>query len=237
MISSEKQRFLMRPTFRSKNEAVYDALRQAIIQGEYEPGSRLVIDDLAETMGVSQIPIREALRQLEADGFITIEPYVGATLTQINASFIFEIFALLESLEVICSRTACRCMTDAEMEKLAGLIDRMDGSLNDPERWSQENKEFHLFICECGKNVLTMKMMQKVLDHWDRLRLHYLKDVSGRRIPDAQREHKQILAAFRSRNVDAVERAIRQHNRSALDSYNQHLQSTGEIQANEDGCA
>jgi DNA-binding GntR family transcriptional regulator len=224
----------MRPVFRSKNEAVYDALRQSIIQGEYEPGSRLVIDDLAESLGVSQIPIREALRQLEADGFITIEPYVGATITDINANFIFEIFALLESLEVICSRVACRCMSDDEMKKLAQLIDEMDRSVNNPEQWSQENKQFHLFICECSKNVLTMKMMQKVLDHWDRLRLHYLKDVSGRRIPDAQREHKEILAAFRSRDVDAVERAIREHNRSALNSYIQHLQAAGEIQMEPD---
>src|ERR1043166_6643547 len=122
----------MRPIFKSKIEAVYDALRQAIIHGEYEPGSRLVIDDLAEAMGVSQIPIREALRQLEADGFISIEPYVGATLTDINANFIFEIFALLESLEVICSRVACRCMSDNEMKKLAELIDGMDRSINNP---------------------------------------------------------------------------------------------------------
>jgi DNA-binding GntR family transcriptional regulator len=224
----------MRPTFRSKNEAVYDALRQSIIQGEYEPGSRLVIDDLAASMGVSQIPIREALRQLEADGFITIEPYVGATLTDINANFIFEIFALLESLEVICSRTAARCMSDGDLDTLSDLIDRMDRSLHDPEKWSQENKEFHLFICECGKNVLTMKMMQKVLDHWDRLRLHYLRDVSGRRIPAAQREHKEILAAFRSRNPDTVERAVRDHNQSALNSYLQHLQATGEVQMEAD---
>lgn len=224
----------MRPTFRSKNEAVYDALRQSIIQGEFEPGSRLVIDDLAESMGVSQIPIREALRQLEADGFISIEPYVGATLTDINANFIFEIFALLESLEVICSRVACRCMSDRELDKLAQLIDEMDRSINNPEQWSQENKQFHLFICECSKNVLTMKMMQKVLDHWDRLRLHYLKDVSGRRIGDAQREHKVILAAFRSRDAVEVERALREHNQSALNSYIQHLQSTGEIQMEAD---
>jgi DNA-binding GntR family transcriptional regulator len=224
----------MRPTFRSKNEAVYDALRQSIIQGEFEPGSRLVIDDLAESMGVSQIPIREALRQLEADGFISIEPYVGATLTDINANFIFEIFALLESLEVICSRVACRCMSDRELDKLAQLIDEMDRSINNPEQWSQENKQFHLFICECSKNVLTMKMMQKVLDHWDRLRLHYLKDVSGRRIGDAQHEHKVTLAAFRSRDVDAVESAIREHNRSALNSYIQHLQAAGEIQMEPD---
>jgi len=226
----------MRPIFRSKNEAVYDALRQAIVQGEYEPGSRLVIDDLAELMGVSQIPIREALRQLEADGFITIAPYVGATLTEMNANFIFEIFALLESLEVICSRTACRCMSDKEMDKLGELIEHMDNNVNSPEQWSQENKQLHLFVCECSKNVLTMKMTQKVLDHWDRLRLHYLKDVFGYRIMDAQQEHKQILEAFRSRNPDAVERAVREHNQNALKSYLQHLQSNGQIQTGEDGC-
>ncbi len=226
----------MRPIFKSKNEAVYDALRQAIIQGEYEPGSRLVIDDLAASMGVSQIPIREALRQLEADGFITIEPYVGATLTDINADFIFEIFALLESLEVICSRTACRCMSDNEMDKLAEVINRMDDNVNSPEQWSQDSKQLHLFVCKCAKNVLTMKMTQKVLDHWDRLRLHYLKDVFGYRIADAQHEHKQILAAFRSRNPDAVERIVREHNQNALKSYIKHLQSSGQIQTGEDGC-
>ncbi len=226
----------MRPSFKSKNEAVYDMLRQAIIQGEYEPGSRLVIDDLAASMGVSQIPIREALRQLEADGFITIEPYVGATLTEINANFIFEIFALLESLEVISSRVACRCMSEQEMDKLAKLIDDMDNNVNNPEQWSQENKQLHIFVCECSKNVLTMKMTHKVLDHWDRLRLHYLKDVFGYRITDAQREHKQILAAFRSRNPDAVERAVREHNQNALQSYLQHLQSKGQIVTSKDGC-
>ena len=91
--------WIMRPTFRSKNEVVYDLLRQSIIEGEYKPGKRLVIDELAVTLGVSQSPIREAMRQLEADGFVTIEPYVGATVTKINADFIFEVFGLLESLE------------------------------------------------------------------------------------------------------------------------------------------
>jgi DNA-binding GntR family transcriptional regulator len=219
----------MRPAFRSKNEVVYDTLRQAIIQGEYTPGARLVIDELANTLGVSQIPIREAMRQLEADGFVTIEPYVGATITPINAHFIFELFNLLESLEVICGHTAVRAMSDDDLNTLADLIDEMDGSLDNPEQWSQQNKRMHLFICECADTILTLKMMQKTLDHWDRLRLHYFKDVSGRRIGAAQQEHKQILAAFRSRDPEAVERALREHNRSALASYIQHLQGMGEI--------
>src|SRR5689334_12445834 len=104
----------MKVEFRSKNEIVYQLLRQALVNGDYKPGERLVIDQLAVEMGVSQIPIREAIRQLEADGFVTIEPYAGATVSDLNANFIFEVFALLENIEVICSRTACRCMTSAE---------------------------------------------------------------------------------------------------------------------------
>lgn len=215
--------------FRSKNQVVYDTLRQGIIQGQYQPGTRLVIDDLAATLGVSQIPIREAMRQLEADGFVTIEPYVGATTTAMDAEFIFEMFAMLEALEIICSRTACQRMSDAELQTLADLIHQMDASVHDPERWSQENRQLHLFICECARTRLILKMMQNVLDHWNRLRLHYLKDVFGSRIHAAQEEHKQILEAFRTRNPDEVEHVIREHNRRALTGYIQHLRATDQI--------
>src|SRR5215813_1926893 len=142
----------MKLAFRSKNEIVYEQLRTAIINGEYLPGTRLVIDQLATELGVSQIPIREAVRQLEADGFVTIEPYAGATVTEINATLIFEIFALLESMEVICSRAACRQIDEKELENLAVLIERMDESVENPQEWSKENKEFHLYIGECSKS-------------------------------------------------------------------------------------
>ncbi|HEX2623126.1 MAG TPA: GntR family transcriptional regulator, partial [Phototrophicaceae bacterium] len=115
----------MAPVFRSKKEVVYDQLREDILHGKYKPGSRLVIDELAETMGVSQIPIREAMRQLEADGFVTIEPYVGATVTPIDANFIVEVFALLEAMEIIGSRAACQTMTDTQLQQLADMINKM----------------------------------------------------------------------------------------------------------------
>ncbi len=226
----------MKVEFRSKNEIVYQLLRQALVNGDYKPGDRLVIDQLAVELGVSQIPIREAIRQLEADGFVTIEPYSGATVTDLNANFIYEVFALLENIEVICSRTACRCMTDTELENLAAFIHKMDASVDKPDQWSQENKELHLLVCDYARAALTKKMMLKVLDHWDRLRLHYLKDVFGHRIHVAQEEHKQMLEAFRARDPDAVERIVRQHNQNALARYIAHLQSAGYI-AVQEGCA
>src|SRR5215813_12977012 len=130
----------MKLEFRSKNALVYEQLRKAIINGDFKPGARLVIDQLAAELGVSQIPVREAIRQLESDGFISFEPYSGATVTEINANLIFEIFALLESVEVICSRTACTLMTAQELAALAALINKMDTTLDDPDTWSSQNK-------------------------------------------------------------------------------------------------
>jgi DNA-binding GntR family transcriptional regulator len=216
-------------TFRSKKEIVYEELRKAIIRGDYSPGSRLVIDQLAVELGVSQIPIREAIHQLEADGLVTIEPYTGATVTELSADFIFEVFALLESMEIISSRQACQSMTDEQLETMARHIKQMDASVGVPEQWAQENKELHLYICAWTGMALVKNIMQKVLAHWDRLRLHYLKDVSGARIEEAQREHWQILEAFRSRDPDEVERVIRAHNQSARMSYVQHLQAGGHL--------
>jgi DNA-binding GntR family transcriptional regulator len=211
--------------FRSKKEIVYDLLRENILNGIYKPGTRLVIDDLASKLKVSQIPIREALGQLEADGFITTEPYVGATVTPIDANSIHEVFGLLESMEIISSRAACATITDHDLNSLAHMIDEMDKLVDNPDEWSRQNQTIHLFICEIAQTVLIHKMMQKVFDHWDRLRLYYLQDVSANRILDAQKGHKLLVEAFKQRDPGKVETIIREHNQSALKSYLHHLET------------
>lgn len=219
--------------FRSKKEIVYELLRDEIINGEHQPGSRLVIDEIAARIKVSQIPIREAIQQLEADGFVTVEPYVGARVAEMDANFIFEVFALLESMEVICSRAACSVMTDEELDQLAAMVNAMDDVVDDVDKWSAQNRAMHIFICECARTGLVMKMMHKVFDHWDRLRRFYLKNSSGSRISEAQAEHKLLLDALRGRDTDHVERVIRDHNQSALKSYIRQLESEGHLVSTE----
>ena len=223
----------MSTVFRSKNEVVYDLLHQAIIRGDYKPGERVIIDDVAAKLGVSPIPIREALRQLEADGFVEIAPYIGATVTEISADSIFEVFALLETMEAICARAACHCMTETEIAKLDDLVQQMDATMDDPENWSKLNKAFHLLICDYAHTGLIKEMMRKVLDHWDRLRVYYMKDVLGLRVKMAQAEHRQIMTAFHNRNADEAEQVIRVHNQNALAAYNNYLQVAGHL--DEDG--
>ena len=219
----------MASKFRSKKEIIYDSLRDDIVGGHYDAGSRLVIDELAKQMGVSQIPIREAIQQLEADGFVTIEPYVGARISEIDATFIFEVFALLESMEIISSTLACSIISDAELEKLSQMISEMDKDIANPDVWSQKNKAFHLFICQCANTQLVMKMMVKTFAHWDRLRNHYLQGITYNRIAEAQEQHHLLLDAFQERDAEKVEHIIRDHNQSALASYSQHLEEQGHL--------
>lgn len=219
----------MSTVFRSKNEVVYDYLHEAILQGEYEQGERLVIDELANKLGVSTIPIREALRQLEADGFVKIAPYVGATVTELGADSIFEIFALLETLEAISARSAIQHMTEKDIVHLDKLVKKMDACMDDHENWVKLNKEFHLQICQYAHTQLIKETMRKVLDHWDRLRAYYMKDVLVLRLEMAQVEHRQMVAAFYDGDAALLETLLRTHNKNALAAYNNYLQAAGHL--------
>ncbi len=211
--------------FQSKNEQVYHYLRAAVLNGELEPGSPLVIDTLAADLGVSQIPIREALRQLEADGFVEIEPYIGARVSELQAASIHEIFDVLEAMEVISGRAACTMLSDDDLNDLNNLVAEMSGLMGDPNAWSQQNKHFHQYICEKARMHLVKLSLSRALDHWDRLRRRYLTEVFASRIKLAQQEHEKILEALRARNADQVEAIVREHNRASLKAYLDMLQA------------
>src|ERR1700674_422115 len=111
---------------RSKRELVIETLRKAILDRELTPGTRLVIDDLAKQLGVSPIPVREALQQLDSDGYVVIEPYLGARVAPIEVESVIEVFSLLETMEVVSSRAACQHMSDADFGVLERILLKMD---------------------------------------------------------------------------------------------------------------
>lgn len=209
----------MQPAFRSKKEAVLDVLRSSIAQGAFKPGDKLVIDELAARLGVSQIPVREALQQLQGEGFVEIEPYVGATVSRIEAGMITEIFELLEALELISGRAACQRMTDDDFSHMEALLVEMDGLDHDLEAWSAANMRLHRFICDCAGMPLVKSSLVKALDHWNRVRRYYLNDVFAHRVRAAQKEHWQMLRAMRACDVERLEKVVRGHNRAARKAY------------------
>lgn len=210
-------------THRSKKDYVVASLRRDILDGVLAPGARLVIDDLASSYGVSPIPVREALQQLQADGYVVIQPYAGAKVAEVEIDAIHEIFALLESLEVISGRAACERMGDEDLDQLERMVASMDDLVDDPDRWSRENLLLHEFICTKAGTHLVEALLRKAMEHWDRLRRYYFKDVFTHRIRASQPEHLEIVRALRTRDGDRVERIIREHNQTALAAYVGHL--------------
>lgn len=212
---------------RSKNELVYESLLSAIVQGELGPGERVVIDELANALGVSQIPVREALRQLEADGFVIIQPHVGATVTAIHDGLITEVFGLLEAMEAISSQAACERLNEDDLRALEKHLKLMDTLVGEPDSWSQANVEFHQLVCDRAGTALVRKMMDKALAHWDRLRSYYhLREVFIQRLEVAHRQHWEMFEAIRSHDCESLGRIVHEHNQAALHEYTRHLEKT-----------
>jgi DNA-binding GntR family transcriptional regulator len=205
--------------FRSKSELAYTWMRDAIIDGTLQPGSRLVIDDLAAQLGVSQIPIREGLSYLQAEGFVTFQPHVGATVTEIHPALVNEIFGLLETAEVICGREACRQEDPEFLQEVENMLREIDGLIDNPDEFSKANARFHLYICRQAGTLFMQKIVERVWLHWDRLRRSYLNAVFSLQTQTAQSEHWELFAALQARDADRVEEISRRHNRRAHEAY------------------
>jgi DNA-binding GntR family transcriptional regulator len=209
----------------TKLQLAYAALRDAIIRCELSPGERVVIDDLARRFDVSIIPVREALRLLEAEGLIVSVAHTGTTVAPISRQSIVEVFALLEGLETVSTRAAVAQITSSGLARLDGLLGRMDRALASqrPGNWAELNTEFHLAISALSGMPMVEQMLKRALDHWDRVRRYYFSGVFTRRAERAQREHHQIVAQLRAGDAEGVERTMRLHNRAALQAYVAYL--------------
>jgi DNA-binding GntR family transcriptional regulator len=213
------------PRHLTKQAFVYQTLRNAIIHCELPPGERLIIDDLARRYDVSIIPVREALRLLQAEGLVGNVPHVGATVAPISRDSVVEVFTLLEGLELVASRAAAERATPAALAEIAALVREMDGALaaEEAQRWADLNTEFHLAISRAAAMPTLHQMTQRALDLWDRVRRFYFNGVLSRRARQAQAEHKQIAQHLRARDLEALEETIRRHNQSALAAYTTFL--------------
>lgn len=216
--------------YQSKNQIVYEKIRDAIISGEFEPGSRIVIDNLALDYNVSHSPIRECMRLLEADGFVTIRPYAGITVTELHPEFITEVFALLESLEIITSCQASVLATEEQFKELESIVDEMEQYVTSSDEWSAKNLEFHMTICEYANMTITKRMMSSTFLHWDRLRRYYLEEVSAHRIRKAQVEHCELLDAMKSGDLTLIATIIQKHNKAALGDYLDHIRKNHDLE-------
>lgn len=204
--------------FQTKQAMVAHTLRQAILDGRLEPGQRLVIDDIAAALGVSAIPVREALSQLQSERLVEIRPHAGAVVAPISKEQIRELFALMEALELVAVRAAAEKAGDAELARLRERYDALENA-RDEAAWADANARFHREITAIAGLPLVRELTDRVLADWERLRRLAFRDSPAPDHARAQREHKAIIAALARKDLAALEKVIEAHNRGALRIY------------------
>ena len=213
------------PRHRTKRELVYQTLRDAIMRCDLPPGRRLLIDELARQLEVSAIPVREALQLLQSEGLVDNVPHVGATVSPISRQSIDEVFAVMEGLEVVATRAAAQNLTPADAAALEQLVVEMDvaQAAGQYAEWADLNSRFHLAISRLSAMPMLQEMTERVLARWDRVRRFFVNGVLVHRVEQAQSEHRALLAAMRTRDLPALERTVKEHNRGARAAYADYI--------------
>ena len=213
--------FAPQRVFQTKEEYVYETLRNAIMGCDLRPGEKLIIDTLSVELGVSQNPVRGALRRLQADKLVDIVPHTGAVVAEISPDTVEEIFVLLGSLESAAFEIAVNKATEEDISQLRKLLEAMDMALaeGDPDSWSALNNRFHLAVAELSQMEMLLEFTGRALDSWDRLRRCYLKSVVSSRPAHAQAEHYQMVHLLARRDSERLMVLVKEHNRNAMEAY------------------
>lgn len=174
-----------------------EEVRERILHGDYAEGEPLRQDALAAELGVSRIPVREALRQLEAEGLVTFSPHVGAVVSSFSLDEIREVFELRAVIEADLLRRAFPHLTAEEVNRAEGVLDEYEAALaaGDVRAWGTLNWQFHSTLYLPARHPLSINIVQQLHNHSDRYQRMQLKLTHGE--SRANREHRGILNAVR----------------------------------------
>lgn len=194
---------------RTVKEQLVDHLRDEIIRGTFGPGERLLLDDVAARFNVSTMPVREALRDLESEGLVTIYPHRGAVVTELTAEDLQDIYDVRATLEAMATRLAVPRMTKATYQELEQIIEQMDGQLGHVAALVKLNHQFHSTLyAKSGRRHLCE--LTRSLRYRTQHYLHaYMDDLGSMAL--AQGEHRAILEACQSGNAEKAALLVGEH--------------------------
>ena len=191
-------------------ERIVETIRNAIVNGQLVPGVRIAEPELADKFGISRTPIREAFRQLESEGFISVVPRKGAIVASISPQDISNFYDLKMVLEGYAAHCAARVLTPADIAKMETVNRQMEAASHkkDLRRVLDLHNEFHdIFLRACGNEKLHA-IVQNMVMQFQRFRL--ILAMPGK-IEGSIRQHKEIIEAFRKKDPDLAGELVRKN--------------------------
>jgi DNA-binding GntR family transcriptional regulator len=191
-------------------EAVVDRIRDLIVSGQLQPGARLRQDELAETFGVSTMPIREALRQLQAEGLVTFQPRRGAAVASLSVTEYEEIYRIREELEILACGWAAEDFDRIPIERLRGLVAEIEKAEAHPENVYprlQLVREFFFTVFEASEKEHLLRILSSLWDMSQQYRRYFssIPEI----VPQRLSNYRSVLRACEARDPQQLVQAIR----------------------------
>ena len=211
--------------YKTKGETIYDYLKEQIMDGTLKPGERIVLSRIAEEMGTSEIPVRDAIKKLEAERLVKGVPHVGVKVAGISISKIMDIYHIRAALEGFATGITVDVLTPSNLLDLQNQLRLMEaacmeGRVSD---FAKHDKEFHLSIYELCPNK---RLHQMIIELWNESqRARSVFNLRSDRINAFLSDHRRLVDSLKCKDKQLAEHVARQHRLSvanALVEYNQN---------------
>ncbi|OPZ75310.1 MAG: putative HTH-type transcriptional regulator YdfH [Firmicutes bacterium ADurb.Bin456] len=202
--------------YKPLREMVFESLREAIILGRLKPGERLMEIQLAEEMGVSRTPVREAIRKLELEGFVVMVPRKGAYVAGISVKDIVDVFEVRAALEGLAAALAAERITSEEMDQLEMSLLKIYNTEDDINAIVEGDSSFHNLVYQASRNQRLVQIITHLQEQIHRFRMTSLSQPGRTKI--ALDEHKKIVEAISDRNVELAHALATEHIENAEQS-------------------
>ena len=202
---------VIRDEYLPLRELVFTTLRQAILKGELQPGERLMEIQLAEKMGVSRTPIREAIRKLSVEGLVTLIPRKGAVVAGISRKMLTDVLQVRMTLEKMAYACAFGNFTEKDIAELQKAEEAFETAVENGDliELTTADEEFHYVIYHAANNDKLKEILDNLKENMYRYRMEYSKDVNARQA--LIEEHREIVESFISRDMKLGIRIVEKH--------------------------
>lgn len=202
-------------SYKPLREVVSEALRESIVSGTLKPGERLMEIQLAEELGVSRTPVREAIRRLELEGFLVMVPRRGTYVSDLTIKDINEVFEIRTALDVLAAGLAAERITEEELEQMERLLVQIGEHIDrrEADQIVQADGEFHDILYRASRNDRLVGIINNLREQFTRFRT--ISMAYPGRIKNTLEEHRRLVEAIAQRNPDMAQQAAREHMENA----------------------